>query len=144
MTLSFYKKATRILIVSLVLLTACKKNKTDQIPLVAVNITININNPQYINLTTVSGWDYVIGGSRGIVVYRANQDEFKAYERHCPYNPKESCGRVDVDSSNVKLIDACCNSEFLITDGSVLSGPSVSPLKQYETSFDGNTLRIYN
>jgi nitrite reductase/ring-hydroxylating ferredoxin subunit len=123
---------------------SCKKNRDGNIPLVSVNVNININDPVFIKLTTVGGWEYISGGSRGLLVYRKSQEEFMAYDRHCPYKPSDDCGQVAVDSSNIIAIDKCCNSEFVITDGSVLKGPAVVSLKQYQTSFNGTVLRIYN
>ena len=35
-------------------------------------------------------------------------------------------------------------SAFLITDGSVVQGPSALSLQKYNTTFNGTTLRIYN
>ena len=41
------------------------------------------------------------------------------------------------------LTDSCCNSNFLIDDGTPFSGPAaLLPLKQYYTSFDGTYIYI--
>ena len=125
------------------ILFSCKK-ESDTIPLVEVNLVIYPNDPQYINLQIVSGWEYITGGSRGLLVYRYGQDEFRAYDRHCTYNPLDECGKVEVDSSNIIVTDLCCGSEFSIIDGIVIKEPAVVPLKQYQTTFDGNALRIFN
>lgn len=136
---------TLVLLVAFSTLTiCCKKKNKEQIPLVPVNISIYISDPQYFNISIDSGWEYITGGSRGILVYRLNRDNFIAYERHCPYKPNDECGRIEVDSSNVTVFDPCCGSKFLITDGSILNGPAGSPLKQYQTSYDGTLLKIYN
>lgn len=124
---------------------SCKKDN-DQIPEVLVDIQVNINNPGYYSLQAVGGWMYFDGGSRGILVYRRSQDEFMAYDRHCPYDPGNSCGKVNVDTSNnVMAVDPCCSSTFLLTDGSVVSGSAPRGLKQYMVYWDGmSMLRIYN
>ncbi len=123
---------------------ACSKNDDSNIPLVGVNITININDPAYANVKVPGGWMYLTGGSRGIILYRYNNDEFRAFDRHCTYNPSSSCALVSVDNTNITAYDNCCGSKFLISDGSVTQGPANLPLKQYQTSFDGSVLRIYN
>lgn len=114
------------------------------IPNVPVSIVLTVSNPQFINLNTVGGYVQITGGSRGIIVYRASFEEFRAFDRHCPYNVDEGC-RVTVNSSSIIASDdQCCGSEFLIVDGSVTQGPSALPLKGYATSFDGNNLFISN
>ena len=126
------------------MLGCSKDDNNSNIPLVNVNYTININNPAYNSVQVSGGWMYLNGGSRGIILYRANNDEFKAMDRHCTYNPTSSCALVSVDNTNITAYDDCCGSKFLITDGSVTQGPANLPLKQYNTSFDGSVLRIYN
>lgn len=136
-------KALKYILPLVLLVSACKKD--DQgIPNVSVNIQIYTTDPSFVNLNAVGGWVYITGGSRGILVYRSSNTDFKAYDRHCPFEPENTCGRVEVDSSNIQVVDNCCGSKFLITDGSVTQGPASMPLKQYSTSFDGSVLHIYN
>ena len=53
--------------------------------------------------------------------------------------------KVAVDSTEITARDtACCGSAFLIIDGSVTQGPSALGLQQYNTTFNGTTLRIFN
>ena len=139
------KSVAHILITTSLLLFGCSKDNTNSgVPLVNVNIYINSSNPEFIDLNAVGGWTYIIGGSRGILVYRASNEEFKAYDRHCTYDVTNSCGLVAVDASNITAKDDCCGSKFLITDGSVTQGPANQPLKAYRTSFDGSVLHIFN
>lgn len=129
----------------LIIFGSCRRDRNNIIPNVLVDVEFNINNPSYINLTAVGGSMYITGGSRGIVVYRLSQDEFVAFDRHCTYNSTDACGQVSIDSSSSLILkDACCNSQFLITDGSVHAGPATFALKRYQTYFDGTILRIYN
>lgn len=123
---------------------SCNRERNNIIPNVLVDIEININNPGYINLMAVGGSMYLSGGSRGIVVYRYSQNTFVAFDRHCPYNPNEE-GQVTFDSSSAVILkDNSCGSQFLLTDGSLYSGPATNSLKKYQTFFDGTILRIYN
>lgn len=122
---------------------SCSKDESETIPYVYVNFLIEPNNTLYYKLNVIGGWEYLIGGYNGIVVFRLSQDEFVAYDRACPYDYKNGC-RVDVESSNVTLIDSCCNSHFIYTDGSPYQGPVHVSLKYYKTSYDGNYLRITN
>lgn len=122
---------------------SCRKN--DQyIPYVEVDMYININNPAYFHLTSISGWDTINGGSKGLIAYRANQEEIIVYDRHCTYQPDESdCDAAQVNSDNV-TVDCCDGSKYLLHDGSVIEGPASYPLHRYRTTFDGSILHIYN
>ncbi|MFM7022024.1 MAG: hypothetical protein ACKOXB_03535 [Flavobacteriales bacterium] len=122
---------------------SCSKDNS-YIPYVPVNIQINLQNPDYINLKTVGGWVYLNGGSRGLIIYRADINDFKAYDRHCPYKPEDACGKVDADNQTLTASDTCCGSKFQLFDGSVLKSPATRSLQQYQTSFDGNILSINN
>jgi len=125
-----------------ILFLGCRKRQT-QIPYVPVNIQININNPAFIDLNNVSGWTYVTGGSKGIVIYRSSLDQFMTFERHSTFQPDDNC-TVAVDSSNIQLLDPCSGSRFLLTDGSVIEGPATLPLVRYDNTFDGTFLNIFN
>lgn len=130
----------------LLLLSSCNKdgNNNSGIPYVQVAIDIYPANPQYIDLNVIGGWLYITGGSRGIIIYRFSQDEFYAYDRHCTYQPQNSCGKVRMDTDNITLLDTCCGSKFIIVDGSVIQGPAGLPLQRYQTYYDGTTLHITN
>lgn len=122
---------------------SCSKDESETIPYIYVNFYIQPNSTLYNNLNVIGGWEYLTGGYSGIVVFRLSQDEFVAYDRACPYDYKNGC-RVVVEPSNVTMIDSCCNSHFIYTDGSPYEGPVHVSLKHYRTSYDGNYLRITN
>ncbi len=120
-----------------------KNNPNDVIPNVYVDVTININEPSSFDLQPIGGWIYVSGGSNGLLVYRANFDEFNCYDRHSTYNVNQFC-KVEVDSTGFKLLDPCSGSEFSIFDGSVVKAPATISLKRYSTNFDGTYIYIRN
>lgn len=133
-----------IILIVIIYVSGCSKEES-QIPNVPVNITLYVSDPEFVDLNAVTGWAYLTGGSRGILVYRKSNDEFMAYDRHCTYQPENPCGRIEMKpSSSFIAVDSCCGSKFLITDGSVNTSPATQPLKQYQTDFDGTRLLIYN
>jgi len=138
------------LLFAALLITQCKKEDAP-LPFAVVNIRIEPNSTQFINLNTVGGHEYLTANppSRGVIVYRISVDEFVAFERTCPHDPdaccdENSCSRLNVEEDGIIIKDACCESTYLILDGSNVSGPSVKPLKQYFTSYNGKILHIYN
>ena len=124
------------------LIGACRDREA-MIPVVDVNLNININEPQFFDLSIPTGYAYVIGGSRGIIVYRSGQNEFVALERHSPHNVEDNC-QVFVKEDGVIIEDPCSGSQWLITDGSIVNGPTSFALRLYNTSFSDPILSIYN
>jgi len=133
----------KMLFLLLFFFLSCGKNEHEYepIPYVYVNIEMTL-----IDLKTVNerGWDTIPGGYKGILVHRLSPSSYVAYERACPYDPLEDCAIIEVEGSGTTLIDSCCFSRYLMSDGSVFSGPSLMPLKQYYTHFDGQRLIIRN
>lgn len=141
-------------------LSRCKKDDNQQqqsdIPNVPVNLTINLNLPQYFNLQNQGGWVYENAGVRGIVIYHHYDDKFYALERNCPFQPNDSCATVSVETNNLFLrcghyksqTDTtwipCCNSQYSLESGFLLSGPSRFPLKNYRISQGGSVLYVTN
>ena len=113
-------------------------------PEISINFTIYPNSIEYQELNTVGGWMYVTAPlpSYGIIIYRYNLDEFRAYERMAPNEP-HACpdNRLYVDLPFV--VDSCLNYRYSILDGSLIEGTGYG-LTQYFTQFDGTALRVYN
>lgn len=136
-------KKSGIYLLSFFLLLSCRDRNRSFVPDVPVNININVNEPAYFNLTVVTGWVYITGGSRGIIVYRKGTNEFVAFERHSTYEPGDACAVV-VKEDNIIVEDPCSGSQWLITDGSLVNGPASFPLVQYDTQFADPYLYITN
>lgn len=115
----------------------------DQIPAAIVDETINVTNQQYLSLQFVGGHVAIAAGVRGIIIYRASQKEYRAFERNCSFEPLNACARVEVDGSGLFLIDTCCASTFSF-EGFPTGGPATLPLRLYNTILQGDLLRIIN
>ena len=119
-------------LVALILIFSCDK-KNDQgegiIPNVYVNFTIF---PYTIDFIAMGNYAYFNDhGYRGVIVYRMDQDIFYAYERTCPFDAGKDCAQVEVEVSNITVVDSCCMSVYSLLDGSPITGPSTLPLKRY-------------
>jgi len=143
-----------ILVLISVAFAACDKNDGPQIDPGYVNIFINPNSTEYIQLNSVGGWVYLYANppSRGIIVYRLTQDEFKAYERTPTFNP-DACSifepvkkltKIVVDESGILANDTCTGSQYILLDGSIVQGPAIYPLLAFRTNYDGDILHIFN
>jgi nitrite reductase/ring-hydroxylating ferredoxin subunit len=129
----------------LTLTTACKDSNGNGpvIPDVFVNEQINVNSQLYPELRQDGGHAYISGGYKGILVVRQNAGQYYAFERTCSYDPTASCAQVEVDASNLFIVDDCCGSQFNL-QGNVTGGPAIYSLRRYQTSLSGSVLYITN
>ena len=114
----------------------------DDFPNTYVNETIPITMPEYTNVyNNIWGYEYLNGGFGGIIITKDMNDNFIAYDRACTYDIDSQCS-VSGQSINdpVLICEQCCDSQFIIIDGSVTNGPANQALKRYNTYFDGNIL----
>jgi Rieske Fe-S protein len=133
------------------LMLTCKGVDDDVIPYVKIDINpININDPTY--------WDFMHENfgcilientgyeGNGIVLYKAGENEFKAYDATCTYEIKEGCSMVINDSTFYgNLRCSCCGSKFDLNNyGYPAKGQARYPLKSYRVSFDGTYIYIRN
>ncbi len=146
-------KRTLLLILLLTAsLQGCKDvHENPNYPNAIINITINLNQIDYYDLRVVSGYTYLtsdpMSTSRGLIVYRLSQDEFRAYDRLPPNNPdcRDNNGnltRLVVDFPFV--VDNCNDIKYNIINGDIFEGDGIYPLIQYRTSFDGYEVHIFN
>ena len=147
-TMGFYKRLIfLLLLIPAFILGGCKKTKTcNGIPNVGIYFSVDLNQPQYSPLQVTGGSMEVTGGDAGVVIYRYQSNQFMAYDCMCPYDGASNSKAVVAIQTN-KLLVKCpiFSSVFVLSDGSVSSGPSTCPLKPYKTSYDGvSTVTISN
>lgn len=148
------KKTLTVLILACTLLgfMGCiHPNENPNQPNAIVDFTIYPNQLHYYELNYWGGYMYFTSdeqsNSRGIIVYRVSDNEFKAYDRLPPNEPNTCChdgvcSRLVVDMPFV--VDSCNQIRYNILNGEVFDGDGVYPLFQYRTSYDGYALRITN
>jgi hypothetical protein len=124
--------------------TSCNKEGKEQVPNVYVNFMIDIGTGQYTELQLIGGWVYVIGGYRGIILRRNSLEEIVALDRTSTYKPETLGTQVVVGSDQLTAVDTAGGMKYLLMDGTVIEGPVSTPLKRYRTTFNGNTLHVYN
>ncbi len=137
------------LILSILIFSACSNKPADRnckLPNIPVNVTINLNNPQYINLQVPGGWAYVDNsGIKGLIIYNLNGSDYRAYDRACPHlSPSKNCSKMVVQNG-IKIICPCDNTEFNILNGAPLTtGISCGAWEYRATQVNTNTLIITN
>lgn len=120
-------------------------------PNAILDFVINLTDPMYYNLNWIGNYMYLTSdeqsNSRGLIVYRYSQDEFRVYDRLPPNKPNTCCengvcSRLVVDVPFV--VDSCNMIWYNILNGEVWKGDGVFPLYYYRYSYDGQSLRIRN
>lgn len=132
-----------------VMFSGCKKDSTppaNGVPNVAVNFSVDVDNPQYSALLHVGGYVYVTGGYDGIILFCNGQGSYLAFDRGCPYDCEtNNKAIVNIQASGITAICPVCGTTYSLYSGTVTSkGPGTVALKQYETSFDGTNLMVSN
>ena len=134
----------QLLTIILLLSVSCKD--ADNFPNTNVDISVPITMPMYINVySTVWNYNYIDGGIGGIIIVQNLDNQFIAFDRACTFETNSNC-IVSGDSINNPILkcETCCNSQFMIYDGSIVEGPANQALKKYNTYFDGVMLYITN
>ena len=134
---------------------SCSKDKNDVIPDVYVNFTLDLNDPEFVNLTAIgsdtvdaktNNWGSAAAGfdGNGIIVYNGG-DNFYAYDRTCPhdYEVNGLSVKVKIDFT-IAYCPKCGTTYSLSASGTPASGVGRYPLKNYRTSFDGRYVRVWN
>jgi hypothetical protein len=116
-------------------------NVRDDIPRIYVYEEINLNDFNYNALKLIGGYVYYNAGVRGIIIYKKSLNQYLAFERDCPYQPKNTCALISVDKSTLYMADTCCTSKFDF-DGNPIAGPAQFPALQYNTLLNQNYLII--
>ena len=142
---SFYTIKLFVIVLVITSSFSCKKNNNSdtQIPNVPVSFTVYLSLPQFVSLNSVGGYVTVVGGYRGIIIYRRALEEFVSFDLACPFDPTVSGAKIQVDSSGITTVDPHCGSKFSLYDGSVLHGPSTRPMKSYNSVYDSNNNSVY-
>ena len=134
-----------LLLILLITIFSCEKNDTnDVLPDMVVNITIELNLPQYIDLQTPSGWSYTNGGIKGILILNTGigNQPYKAFDRACPNNDCSSPMNFD---GSLKLKCSCDASEYSIIDGSPQTSGNSHFAREYRVNvLNSSTINITN
>jgi nitrite reductase/ring-hydroxylating ferredoxin subunit len=134
---------------TVLVLVACNRKENDVIPNTYVNFTLDLNDPEFVNLNTLFGsayidqytnnWGYKSAGfnDNGIILF-AGPDEFYAYDRTCPHDYVVNGLSVKVNVDFTEAICPRCSTHYALSAfGTPTSGPGKYPLKNYKTSYDG-------
>jgi len=140
-----------ILLLALAALGCQRPIENPNQPNAILDFSIYPNDLTYHDLNYAGGFMYLTSdgqsNSRGLIVYRVSQDEFRVYDRLPPNEPNACCengvcSRLVVDG--LFVVDSCNMIYYNILNGQVFMGEGLFPLFYYHYTYDGRELRIRN
>ncbi len=105
---------------------------------VSLNETINLSNPQFINIQVPGGHATANIGGRNLLIIRRSNSAFKAYDLQCPEGTCNSPMTFD----GLKLICSCDDKEYNSLNGSPLDGEGCFALEYNVLQINNNALQI--
>ncbi|MFD1614527.1 hypothetical protein [Gelatiniphilus marinus] len=128
--------------------TACSKNSDDKnckfLLDVSVNVTINLNLPQYNQLNSIGNSVYVANAGNGGVIVTNAGSGFLAWDAADPNHTPTSCSIVS--GSGLEGICGCADAnKYSFVTGQPLENSTLQcGLRNYRVEQNGNTLLIFN
>jgi nitrite reductase/ring-hydroxylating ferredoxin subunit len=115
-------------------------NNNPYLPKYPVDLTINLNLPQYSNLQFASNFvvDYS-QGVRGIVIFNTGSG-FNAFDIACPNQDLSTCSTMTFSGINGTC--PCDGAEYSLFNGQ--SPGKQYPMRQYRTQISGSNLIVFN
>ncbi|GGW55376.1 nitrite reductase/ring-hydroxylating ferredoxin subunit [Winogradskyella epiphytica] len=136
-----------ILILSCVIIFGCSKNdpiyNCNYLIDVGVNLTVNLNLPQYnqllfpVNAIRVEGY-----GNKGIILVRTNANSILAWDGGDPNHPTSACSTLTINGFNATCGCDDGNEYSLITGTALNENPQPCTLKPYRVEDLGNNVYL--
>ena len=142
-------KAIYYILALLVLLcAACEDEYQSSVPNVKVNTPpIYLNDPEYMTFSAGSTitLDSLYGGYAGIIIYKAAEGLYYAYDRCCPLHVAEK-EQLEIDGALAFCPTDSVYYPLLDGDPAIEIGNSTNPsiLKSYKVKLLGYALIVYN
>jgi len=134
-----------LLILSCVVFFGCDKNEISSncnfLFDVGVNLTVNLNLPQFNQLLFIGSAVKVEGqGNEGVILYRLNTSTLLAWDGADPNHPPSACSALSLEANDGTATCGCAdeNSYYLATGSFVGDNPPPCTLKPYRVEAIGN------
>ena len=135
------------LFASIILLTACSRNNSDEnckyLVNAEVNVSVNMNLPEYNQLQFTSNSVYIANqGNKGVIVINVGSG-FRAWDAADPNHEQSACSLLTITGANAVCGCVDANTYSLFTGGPI--GKQLPcGLKEYRVNVSGNSLHITN
>lgn len=143
--MSSIKTSLLFLLVSALLISGCSSD-SEIIPDISFSSRIYVNDPLYSENPFIVTRDLnnEIVGNAGVVVYRASNSEYYAFDLMCTHE-KSRASLVEITDGATCTCPDCGSTYLIVTQAaSIVKGPAKWALKSYKCSVTGDYLIIYN
>lgn len=136
------------ILASLLIFPTCANPDDNVIPWTEVHVRINTLSAEYIDLQSISGRAIIKNegfGGNGIIVYRASEAIFNAFDCTCTYEISDTCAVIPDENNIAGAVCPVCGSRYEIFNcGMPTSGKARYSLKSYKVSYSDPYLIIRN
>jgi len=144
------KKIIALMLISILMLSCSSdddnRSNNPNLPRVNVNLTINLNLPEFNELNFPGNSEVITTdgvGIRGIIIYNINDTLYSAFELSDPNIPPSECSALSVNG--IRAESNCGNDNaYEIINGQQTDGEGGFPLLRYSIVREGNSLIISN
>lgn len=105
---------------------------------ISLNQTVNLSNPQFINIQVPGGHSIASIGGRNVLIIRRTSSAFKAFDLQCP--EKDCSSPMTFDG--LKLICSCSKKEYNSLNGSPINGEGCFALEYNVRQISNTALQI--
>lgn len=138
-----------LLIISNLSINSCgnREDTVNCFPNAPINVSLNLNLPDYYSLNQTGGWKYIdqqSAGTRGLIVVRSSDTTFKVYDRNAPHLCPDNDTTLEVQEG-IRVVCPKDNATWILITGQPTAVSNVPP-KTYFYNYDpgSNVLNIYN
>lgn len=134
----------QIIVISFIA-SGCGNDEPEIVPDVYVNFDFSLQEPDYTNLNAIFGAKKKEGvgyNNNGVIVFRADQEEYKAFDATCPQHIETKTSiELNANGTGKATCPKCNTVYYLMNSGYPANGYK---LKQYRTIVNGNFIRVTN
>lgn len=122
----------------------CKSREetVDCFPHSIINLSLNLNLPQYQNLRNVGGFIYTDeqqDGTKGLIIVRTGSHTFKIYDRNAPHLcPDGEATKLEI-KDNIKIVCPKDKAEWILITGEPIKISKIPPKTYSYYFFDSST-----
>lgn len=132
------------LVLMVVLLGSSCAKEENYLPNVPVNFSAPIIDPRLNRLSSAGGAVTINGyGIAGLIIYRAADNSYVAFDRCSTVNPEKK-NAVVLDDPTLTATDPVSGAKYLLNDGSPAKAPAKTSLKRYNVIVTSSTLQVTN
>lgn len=143
-------KKMPLLFLAIIMILSCSKSdeKEQRNPYLTnpvVNLSLNLNLPEYNSLKFPGQYITTGQGIKGIVVYCINETQYVAFDLTDPNHAPNDCSRMELDGGIATCPCESDDNKYYIISGQHTTQPDIKyPMQMYRAQREGNVIYVSN